>query len=167
MAPSLRLLLDRQKACSYLRGCARSGRIQFKRKGFMKQPSCWRILLLFLAVGLAGTGSTAQREDKTKAREASCKMCHKPDGKGTMEDLDLTDNVWKHGNAPEDIEKVIREGVKGTGMRPIMGEHTDQEIKALVKYVLKFSETAPPAEPAKPAEPPAPPQPPPPVPPQP
>ena len=155
----------------------------------MKQPSCWRILLLFLAVGLAGTGSTAQREDKTKAREkgakeetltqeqeldlgkkvyeASCKMCHKADGKGTMEDLDLTDNVWKHGNTPEDIEKVIREGVKGTGMRPIMGEHSDQEIKALVKYVLKFSENAPPAEPAKPAEPPAPPQPPPPVPPQP
>ncbi len=157
----------------------------------MKHSSRWRILLMLLAVGLAVTGLTTEKEDKTKAKEkgkgakeqivsqeqdlevgkkvyeASCKMCHKADGKGTMEELDLTDNVWRHGNTPEDIEKVIREGVKGTGMRPIMGDHTDQEIKALVKYVLKFSENAPPAEPAKPAEPPAPPQPPPPVPPQP
>jgi cbb3-type cytochrome c oxidase subunit III len=86
--------------------------------------------------------------------DARCKACHRSDGKGTLEEMDLTDNVWKNGNKPEDIEKVIREGVKGTGMRPITGDYTDADIKALVKYVLKFSADAPAplAEPTKPPE---------------
>src|SRR5262245_47098031 len=65
-----------------------------------------------------------------KVYDAKCKMCHRPDGKGTMEEMDLTDNVWRHGSSPDAIEKVIREGVQGTGMRAIVGDHTDQEIKA-------------------------------------
>jgi mannose-6-phosphate isomerase-like protein (cupin superfamily)/cytochrome c5 len=74
-----------------------------------------------------------------KVYDAKCKMCHRADGKGTLEEMDLTDNVWKHGNSPENIEKVIREGIQGTGMRAIVGDHTDQEIKALVKFVLNFA----------------------------
>ena len=92
--------------------------------------------------------------------DARCKMCHRADGKGTMEEMDLTDSIWKHGNSPEAVEKVIREGVKETGMRPITGDYTDDDIKALVKYVLVFSAAAAQADPAKPAEPPAPPVPP-------
>jgi len=118
----------------------------------------------------------ATEQELTRGKEiyeAKCKMCHRADGKGTMEEMDLTDDVWRNGSSPEDIEKVIREGVKGTGMRAIMGDYTDSDIKALVKYVLKFSETAPapgadpapprppvPPEAPAPAAPPAPPAPP-------
>src|SRR5262245_31881738 len=103
--------------------------------------------------------ATPQTDEAALARgkeiyDARCKACHRSDGKGTLEEMDLTDNVWKNGNKPEDIEKVIREGVKGTGMRPITGDYTDADIKALVKFVLKFSADAPPAaaEPTKPPE---------------
>jgi len=145
----------------------------------MKLSLRWAILVFLLLLGLASSGF--QRSDKDKAKgkekeqpvteeqelamgkqlyETTCKMCHKADGKGTLEEMDLTDSVWNHGSTPEEVEKVIREGIKGTGMRAIMGDHSDQQIKALVKYVLKFSAKAPgdaPAEPAKPAVPPDPP----------
>ena len=147
----------------------------------MKQLIRTKSILLSLALALAATAGLAQKAEKDKVKEkdkavkdqalteeqelelgkqvydAKCKMCHRADGKGTLEEMDLTDNIWKHGSTPEDVEKVIREGVKGTGMRAIMGEPTDQEIKALVKYVLKFSANAPPAETPKPPEPPPPP----------
>lgn len=111
------------------------------------------------AEGAAKTQSADDEKALARGKEvydARCKMCHRADGKGPMEELDLTDNVWKHGNTPEDIEKVIREGVKETGMRPIQGDYTDDDIRALVKYVLKFgADAAPaPAAPADPAKPP-------------
>lgn len=154
----------------------------------MKHPARWTSLLSCIALWLVSSASLAQKADRdiggTKGKsakeehlteeqevsigkqlyDASCKMCHRADGKGTLEEMDLTDNIWKHGNTPENVEKVIREGIKGTGMRAIMGEHTDQQIKALVKYVLKFSADASskPVEPsAPPPEPPVPPSPPP------
>jgi mannose-6-phosphate isomerase-like protein (cupin superfamily)/cytochrome c5 len=102
-------------------------------------------LMLVLTLGMLSTAWAIQKGDEQelalgkKVYDAKCKMCHRADGKGTLEEMDLTDNVWKHGNSPEDIEKVIREGIQGTGMRAIVGDHTDQEIKALVKFVLKFA----------------------------
>src|SRR5262245_33968449 len=53
-----------------------------------------------------------------------CKPCHRADGKGAMEEMDLTDNVWRHGSTAAEIEKNIREGIKDTAMRAIMGEHS-------------------------------------------
>ena len=102
----------------------------------------------------ARANQTADEAELTlgkKVYDAKCKMCHRADGKGTMEEMDLTDNVWRHGSSPEAIEKVIREGVQGTGMRAIVGNHTDQEIRALVKFVLTFSAAA-----GEPTSPPAP-----------
>ena len=109
------------------------------------------------------TPSASEEQELALGKELydkACKGCHRSDGKGTLEEMDLTDNLWKHGNTPEDVEKVIREGIKGSGMRAIVVEHTDQQIKALVKYVLKFSADVPPAAPADPAKPPEPPKPP-------
>ncbi len=150
----------------------------------MKLFNRTKTIVFLLSLGVVVTTGAAQKSEKDKNKEkdksskvqalteeqeldlgkqvydAKCKMCHKPDGKGTLEEMDLTDNVWKHGNTPEDVEKVIREGIKGTGMRAIMGDPSDQEIKALVKYVLKFSANAPPAEPPKLPEPPPVPKPP-------
>ena len=115
-----------------------------------------RSLISILALGLLPAVWASQKTDEPelalgkKVYDAKCKMCHRADGKGTLEEMDLTDNVWKHGNSPEAIEKVIREGVPGTGMRAIVGDPTDQEIKGLVKFVLTFSAAA-----GQPAAPPA------------
>src|SRR4029453_6760628 len=130
-------------------------------KSFIRHSS----LMLVLSLGMLSTAWANQNKPADepelalgkKVYDAKCKMCHREDGKGTLEEMDLTDNVWKHGNSPEDIEKVIREGIQGTGMRAIVGDHTDQEIKALVKFVLNFSTAAgAPAATATSAKPPAP-----------
>jgi len=118
------------------------------------------LTLLSAGWALQKDKSEAQTDEAVLARgkeiyEARCKACHRSDGKGTMEEMDLTDTVWKHGGTPQDIEKVIREGVKDTGMRPIAGDYTDSDIKALVKYVLKFSADSSPAPAAEPTKPPA------------
>lgn len=151
----------------------------------MRQGIRFLFIFLLLSLGMVAAIATAQQTEtdkqKNKGNESnepatlteeqeltlgkqlydqSCKGCHRSDGKGTLEEMDLTDSVWKHGNTPEEVEKVIREGIKGTGMRAILGEPTDQQIKALVKYVLKFSANAAqtaPADTPKPVDPPKPP----------
>ena len=120
---------------------------------------CWALALYAAAAAEPPRPAGPQEVDpEVLARgktiyDARCKMCHRSDGKGTMDEMDLTDALWKHGSTAEDIEKVIREGIKETGMRPITGDYSDSDIKALVKYVLAFSAKAPAAPPAPPAAP--------------
>jgi cytochrome c oxidase cbb3-type subunit 3 len=98
-----------------------------------------------------GSETDAQVLERGKsAYETRCKGCHRADGKGTMEEMDLTDSVWRHGGTPEAIEKVLREGVKGTGMRALPADTPDADVKALVRYVLTLSAAATPAAPTPP-----------------
>lgn len=134
-------------------------------------PAVLLVLCLFVPEGPAQVAETPKEEPSPEpafagAEETAkgkqmydlrCKSCHRSDGKGTLEEMDLTDSTWKHGGTAEDIERVIRDGIKGTGMRAILGDYTEADLKALVGYVLKFSAAAP-APPALPEKPSAPPQ---------
>lgn len=87
-------------------------------------------------------------EKGKKIYETYCLSCHGMRGKGDgpagkvlkPPAADFTDDVWKHGSKDEDLYKVIKEGVKNTGMAgfPYL---KDDEIKAVISYIRTFSQT--------------------------
>jgi mono/diheme cytochrome c family protein len=72
-----------------------------------------------------------------------CSECHGDAGKGDGEmsgDLnpkpaDLTDAEWKHGSTDGEIFVVIRDGVKGTGMKPFSKKMETHQIWDVVNYI--------------------------------
>jgi mono/diheme cytochrome c family protein len=72
-----------------------------------------------------------------------CSECHGDAGKGDGEmsgDLnpkpaDLTDADWKHGSTDGEIFVVIRDGVKGTGMKPFSKKMTTHQIWDVVNFI--------------------------------
>jgi cytochrome c553 len=78
--------------------------------------------------------------------EKSCAKCHGPDGKGDtkmgkkLEVKDFTDAKVQADMKDDAMLKAIKEGVKDgekTRMKPAEGL-SDEEMKALVKYVRDF-----------------------------
>jgi mono/diheme cytochrome c family protein len=72
-----------------------------------------------------------------------CSECHGDTGKGDGEmagDLDpkpanLTDAEWKHGSSDGEIFVVIRDGVKGTGMKSFAKKMATHDMWDLVNYI--------------------------------
>src|SRR5437762_7823613 len=72
-----------------------------------------------------------------------CSECHGDTGKGDgemAEDLNpkpanLTDADWKHGSSDGEIYVVIRDGVKGTGMKPFSKKLTTHQIWDVVNFI--------------------------------
>jgi cytochrome c oxidase cbb3-type subunit 3 len=72
----------------------------------------------------------------------NCAPCHGPDGGGVI-GPNLTDKYWIHGNAPEDLVRVIGEGVPEKGMvawTPVFGLSKVEHVSA---YVLSIQGTTP------------------------
>src|SRR5215212_7834864 len=69
----------------------------------------------------AGTGKTAEENYK-----ATCQPCN------------IADGEWKHGTTPQELAKVIANGVPGTAMMPFKTRFSEQEILELAKYVRHF-----------------------------
>ena len=75
--------------------------------------------------------------------EKHCTECHGDSGKGdgTMADeytpkpANLTDAEWKHGSSDGEIFVVIRDGVKGTGMKAFARKMTAHQIWDVVNYL--------------------------------
>ncbi len=65
---------------------------------------------------------------------ANCAMCHGEDGTAAG-DLNLVDELWKHGGELAEIEKTIREGAPGTKMTPKADDLTDPQITLVARYV--------------------------------
>lgn len=87
-------------------------------------------------------------DDKTLIAEgqtifqANCVACHGSVGEGGV-GPNLTDNFWLHGGKPENVLKVIAEGVPAKGMlswQPILGTH---KVAAAAAYVLSLKGTKP------------------------
>lgn len=71
---------------------------------------------------------------------SNCAACHGPDGKGnqTIGAPNLTDRVWLHGSAVEDVETTIREGRRGH--MPVWSPRlSDGQIHLLAAYVYHLS----------------------------
>jgi len=87
--------------------------------------------------------TAASIADGEKLYAKYCAACHGDTGKGdgTMgEDMDpkpsnLVDADWKHGSTDGEIFVVIRDGVKGTGMKSFAKKLTAHQIWNVVNYV--------------------------------
>jgi mono/diheme cytochrome c family protein len=91
----------------------------------------------------AGTGKTAEENYK-----AVCQPCHMADGNAALKPMNFADGEWKHGTTPQELAKVIANGVPGTAMMPFKTRFSEQEILELAKYVRHFDpklKSAPPS----------------------
>jgi mono/diheme cytochrome c family protein len=79
-----------------------------------------------------------------------CSECHGESGKGDGEmagDLnpkppDLTDADWKHGASDGEIFVVIRDGVKGTGMKSFAKKMTTHQMWDVINYIRSIGPKA-------------------------
>jgi mono/diheme cytochrome c family protein len=104
--------------------------------------------LVVIGVALLIVGAVSVRAADTKENwEKNCTKCHGPDGKGKTkmgEKLaikDYTDAKVQEGLKDDAMAKAIKEGVKDgdkTKMKAYGDVLSDDEIKALVKYVRDF-----------------------------
>lgn len=96
------------------------------------------------SAGGAGGPSDGQWVAEGKAAYATnCTPCHGAAGEGIV-GPNLTDKFWIHGGKPDQIEKVIAEGVLEKGMpawKPVVGE---TKVKQIAAYVESLKGTNPP-----------------------
>ena len=104
--------------------------------------------LIVISVALLIAGAVSVRAADAKENwEKNCAKCHGPDGKGKTkmgEKLgikDYTDAKVQEALKDDAMTKAIKEGVKDgdkTKMKGFGDVLSDDEIKALVKYVRDF-----------------------------
>ncbi len=104
--------------------------------------------LIVFTLALAVVGAVTVRAAEAKENwEKNCAKCHGPDGKGKTkmgEKLgikDYSDPKVQDAIKDEDMVKAIKEGIKEgdkTKMKAFGDTLSDDEIKALVKYVRGF-----------------------------
>ncbi len=80
--------------------------------------------------------------------QTRCASCHGAAGRGDgpiAKDAgptpvgDLTDKDWKHGDAPEQVYRVIAQGVRGTSMSGWSGQYSKSELRAVAAYVYHLA----------------------------
>lgn len=75
--------------------------------------------------------------------EKSCANCHGKTGAGdgamgaelNPKPSNLSDGEWKHGSSDGELFAVIKEGVKGTGMRSFNSKLTPHQMWDVINYV--------------------------------
>ncbi|HEY7288932.1 MAG TPA: c-type cytochrome [Vicinamibacterales bacterium] len=75
--------------------------------------------------------------------EKSCANCHGATGTGdgkmgaelNPKPANLADNEWKHGSSDGEIFAVIKDGVKGTGMRSFNSKLTEHQMWDVINYI--------------------------------
>jgi mono/diheme cytochrome c family protein len=90
-------------------------------------------------VAADATSATAGR----KLYDKQCAGCHGDTGKGdgsmgeelSPKPANLTDADWKHGSTDGEIFTVIRDGVKGSGMKGYKSKLTAHQLWDVVNYV--------------------------------
>ena len=105
-----------------------------------------KLIVCSLALLIAGAVSL-RAADAKENWDKNCKRCHGEDGKGKTKMgekysiKDYTDAKVQEGMKDEAITKAIKEGVKDgetIKMKAFGDVLSDDEIKALVKYVRDF-----------------------------
>jgi len=95
------------------------------------------VLSLFLTPG-AGAQTAAPGKTAEENYKATCQPCHMADGNAALKPMNFADGEWKHGTTPQELAKVIANGVPGTAMMPFKTRFSEQEILELAKYVRHF-----------------------------
>lgn len=72
-----------------------------------------------------------------------CYVCHGKFGEGLV-GPNFTDDYWIHGNKPEDLKKVIVEGVIEKGMLSYKSQLSNKQIDQVIAYILSLQGTNPP-----------------------
>ncbi len=103
---------------------------------------------MIISVALLVAGAVSARAADAKENwDAKCKVCHGADGKGKTKMgekagvKDYTDAKVQEGMKDAAMTKAIKEGVKEgekTKMKAFGETLSDDEIKALVKYIRDF-----------------------------
>jgi cytochrome c oxidase cbb3-type subunit III len=83
-------------------------------------------------------GDTAPSEATLDLYRSKCQQCHLADGNAALESMNFTDGKWTHGSKPEEVAKVITEGVATTAMLPFKAQLTPAQIADLAAYVRSF-----------------------------
>jgi mono/diheme cytochrome c family protein len=77
-----------------------------------------------------------------------CISCHGPKGKGDgpiaamagpTKVGDLSDDRWAHGDAPEQVLRVVSKGVPGTSMAAWAGTFDEPDLRAVAAYVYHLA----------------------------
>ena len=72
-----------------------------------------------------------------------CYVCHGKFGEGLV-GPNFTDEYWIHGNKPDDLKKVINEGVIDKGMLSYKSQLSKKQIDQVIAYILSLQGTNPP-----------------------
>ena len=105
-----------------------------------------KLIVFSLALVIAGA-VTVRAADAKESWEKNCAKCHGPDGAGKtkmgekMGVKDYTDAKVQEAMKDDAMTKAIKEGVKDgdtTKMKAFGDVLSDDEVKALVKYVRDF-----------------------------
>ncbi len=101
---------------------------------------------------LAAAGATAMAQSEPASPEelalgeklynTHCRACHLPGGRSRIKKLNLSDEEWRNGGTLEEVEATIAEGIEASQMQAFKNRLKADEIAALAKYVLSFSEQA-------------------------
>ncbi len=75
--------------------------------------------------------------------DKTCVVCHGKFGEGLV-GPNFTDEYWIHGGKPEDLKKVILEGVIEKGMISYRSQFNNKQIDQVVAYILSLQGTNPP-----------------------
>jgi mono/diheme cytochrome c family protein len=96
-------------------------------------------------VALAGCSSVAAATEPPAATlelyRVKCASCHMADGSSPLEPLNFTDAKWTHGSRPQEVAKVIAEGVPGTAMLAFKAQLSPKEVADLAAYVRSFDKS--------------------------
>lgn len=105
-----------------------------------------KLIIVSVAFLIAGAVSV-RAADAKENWEKNCAKCHGPDGKGKtkmgekLSIKDYTEAKAQDALKDEEMVKAIKDGVKEgekTKMKGFADTLSDEEIKALVKYVRDF-----------------------------
>ncbi|HAQ18363.1 MAG TPA: hypothetical protein DCR40_03915 [Prolixibacteraceae bacterium] len=75
--------------------------------------------------------------------DKTCLVCHGKFGEGLV-GPNFTDEYWIHGGKPEDLLKVINEGVLEKGMISYKSQLNKTQINNVIEYILSLQGTNPP-----------------------
>ena len=112
-----------------------------KKLAVLVAATCFAFLFqISLGLEAHSQNSATARQLKAGLRvfRLNCQACHGREGDHPDKTFNLADEEWKHGNSLQDIEKTVKQGVKGTAMLGFEGRLTAKQIASVTRYVYSF-----------------------------